>query len=113
MRRMIVVVAMEPAADLVIVPVLMSVAVAMFAPVVVIVPGPMRVRVAVMMAGVTVTVVMLVPVMETLVGMGTAGVLAEYEGLDRYRHRARGKADPPEINEVEIPQGHAVDDQDV
>lgn len=81
----------------------------------------------VMMVRVTVRVVVVMPVvmrvvvavfMGVFVGMHMrigrmAWIVGKDQGLHRDRHRLRGHAYAPEVDVVQVPQHHAIDDQDL
>ena len=78
----------------------------------------MRVSVAVVVMAVLLRMFMLMvarmimlAVMQTLPRPRTARVFAEHQRFDRDRHGVGRHADPAEIDIVEVPQHHAVDDQ--
>src|SRR5262245_10965859 len=69
----------------------------------------------VVMVMVTIVVVVMMPVAVMVVArvVGVPRIFAEYERLDRDRHRVRRQPDAAEVYVIEVPQRHAVDHQDL
>ena len=68
----------------------------------------------VMMVMLMVVVMMLmvvVMIVQVRVTVGCARVFGEYQRLDRDRHGLRRHAYAPEIDVIEVLQGHAIDDE--
>src|SRR5262249_30100637 len=79
----------------------------MAVPMAVILTVPMTVRMNM------VVIVVLIMMMQALPRPGTARVFGEHQRFDRHRHCIRGHANATEIDVIEIPQHHAVDDQEL
>ena len=65
-----------------------------------------------MLVGVRVVMLMIIVVMvQSLARTRTTRVFVKHQRLDRHRHRVGRHADPTQVDIVEVPQHHAIDDQ--